>query len=233
MKTYGRIGVVVPAGGSGVRFGANTPKQYIEIGGLPVIARCIKTALTLDNVVTIVVAAQIEQHVVLSEMLARCGVRDARIHIVAGGHERQSSVYNALGHSSIDDTDVVAIHDAVRPFASPALWTKVITEAFTTGAAIPVLPVTDTLKVVSDAVVTCTADRSSMYRAQTPQAFQTAIIRNAYERALEEEYAGTDCASLCERVGVVVRCVSGEDRNIKITTAFDAVVAEAIFHGNC
>ncbi len=232
MKTHSRIGVILPAGGSGVRFGANVPKQYTEIGGLPVIVRSIATALMLDNVVVVVVAAQTEQHGVLSEILARSGVHDTRIHFVAGGSERQASVYNALRHAAIDDTDIVAIHDAVRPLASPALWNRVVDEASGFGAAIPVLPVTDTLKVVSDGIVTGTADRSSMYRAQTPQAFQTALIRHAYERAHQEGYAGTDCASLCEYVGVVVRCVAGEDRNIKITTAFDAVVAEAISHGN-
>jgi len=232
MTARSSIGVILPAGGSGVRFGADIPKQYIRLGGLPVIAHCIKTVLSMEHVDVVVIAVQEEQHGVLSDIIAECGLRDARIHLVAGGRDRQTSVLNALRHKAVDGTDVVAVHDAVRPFASRELWNRVTDAGALFGAAIPVLPVTDTLKVVTNELVTGTPDRSSIYRAQTPQAFHTSVLRHAYEQAHRDNYAGTDCASLCERAGIGVRCVAGEDKNIKITTAFDAMVAEAIVHGN-
>lgn len=227
-----RVGIVIPAGGTGSRFGSNTPKQYLPVGGVPVIVRCIETALLIDRITCVIVAASVDQHETLAGMFQEFGLADSRIHVVGGGSERQESVYNALQHPAVEFTDVVAIHDAVRPFASIELWNSVIDAAVVHGAAIPVLPLSDTIKRVEEGVVLDTVDRSTLRRAQTPQVFHTAIIRHAYIRAREQGWSGTDCASLCERTGVNVHCVVGDEVNIKITTPLDATLAEAILLRN-
>ena len=232
MSSANHIGIVIPSGGSGTRFGSATLKQYLELGGVPVIIHSVRTALSLLGTETIVIAAQRAEHETLATLIQEAGLTDPRIHIVEGGSERQASVYNALQHASINTTRIVAIHDAVRPFASAGLWYSVIQAAESHGAAIPVLPVTDTVKVVVDRVVLNTVDRTSLRRAQTPQAFSTEMIRHAYSTAESNGLLATDCASLCEQVGIRVHCVPGEDHNIKITTSFDATLAEAIFVRN-
>lgn len=232
MSSDNNIGIVIPSGGSGTRFGSATLKQYLEIGGAPVIIHSIRTALSLLGTETVVIAAQRSQHDTLTTLIHESGLIDPRIHIVDGGSERQASVYNALQHASINTTRIVAIHDAVRPFASAGLWGSVIQAAESHGAAIPVLPVSDTVKVVVDGVVINTIDRTSLRRAQTPQAFSTEIIRHAYNMAQSNGLLATDCASLCEQIGIRVHCVPGEDHNIKITTSFDATLADAIFVRN-
>jgi len=232
MLSHSHIGIIIPSGGSGTRFGSTMLKQYLEVGGLPVILHSVRTALSLQGVETIVIAAQQSQHGVLSAMIHDGGLADPRIHFVQGGAERQESVYNALQHASIHATRIVAIHDAVRPFASAALWGSVLESAKRYGAAIPVLPVSDTIKGVLDDVVVNTVDRTSLRRAQTPQAFTTDIVRHAYSTARANGVVATDCASLCEQMGIRVHCVPGEDHNIKFTTTFDATLAEAILMRN-
>lgn len=232
MQTDIKVGVVIPAGGLGSRFGGTVPKQYLPIQGVPSIVRSIQTILTLADFATIVVAAAEDQHTHLRDLLTTFHVSDARVHIVAGGSERQESVLKALRHESLFAADIIAVHDAVRPLASADLWRRVLGAAQLHGSAIPVIPVTDTLKRVHEGVVVETIDRASVRRVQTPQAFISDVLRQAYQAAEAQGWSGTDCASLCEQLGVVVHCVDGEDSNIKITTPFDVVLAELFLSRN-
>lgn len=232
MNTDINLGVIIPAGGSGHRFGGNIPKQYFPIDGVPSIIRTVRTALMLLGCRTVVIAAAQDQHDVLRGLFAEYHVVDERLHIVTGGHERTTSVASALTHESLLHVEIIAIHDAVRPLASQELWERVVLAAQTHGCVIPTLPVVDTLKRVDQDVVTETIDRASVRRVQTPQAFQAELIRSAYNDAIASKWYGTDCASLCERKGLVVHCVLGEEHNIKITRPFDVVVAEAFLARN-
>jgi 2-C-methyl-D-erythritol 4-phosphate cytidylyltransferase len=232
MQTDINIGVVIPAGGSGLRFGGPVPKQYLDIQGVPSIVRSIRTILDLVSCTSIVIAAAEEQHAHLLDLLTTFHVSDARVHIVAGGSERQESVLKALRHESLFAADIIAVHDAVRPLASADLWRRVLGAAQLHGSAIPVIPITDTLKRVHEGVIVETIDRASLRRVQTPQAFTSDVLRRAYQAAQAQGWTGTDCASLCEQLGVVVHCVDGEDSNIKITTPFDVVLAELFLSRN-
>jgi 2-C-methyl-D-erythritol 4-phosphate cytidylyltransferase len=232
MQTDINVGVVIPAGGSGLRFGGPVPKQYLPIQGVPSIVRSIRTILSLSNCITVVIAAAEEQHVYLNELLTTFHVADERVHIVAGGSERQESVSKALRHDSLANADIIAVHDAVRPLASEKLWERVIEAAQSSGSAIPIIPVTDTLKRVHGGVVVETIDRSSVRRVQTPQAFASDVLRKAYQEAERQSWSGTDCSSLCERIGVSVHCIDGEENNIKITTPLDVVIAETFLSRN-
>lgn len=165
-------------------------------------------------------------------LLDEYGIMDQRIHLVDGGHERAVSVWQGLQHPSIGNVELVAIHDAVRPLASAQLWERLVTAAATNGSAIPVLPVVDTLKSVVDNVVVETVDRSTIRRVQTPQVFRRDLVSEAYRLGMADSWYGTDCASLCERMGVRVHCVAGEEHNIKITTPFDVLLAELFLTRN-
>lgn len=222
-----RIGVIVPAGGTGSRLGSATPKQYLSLGGIPIIVWSIKTVLQIPYVVSVVIAAHTDNHALITTMLSDHGCSDARIHLVEGGTERHISVYNALQHTTMLDVDIICVHDAVRPFASIDLWNRVIKGAITHGAAIPGLPVTDTIKFVDESgVVTSTPNRSALRSVQTPQCFQRAQLLKAYEGVAQLDISVTDCSGLCERTNIPVHVVTGEERNIKITTAFDMEIAD-------
>ncbi len=232
MRSDVHFGVIIPAGGSGKRFGSPIPKQYLPVVGIPSIVRSVVTVLDLQQCSSVVIAAAEDQHGHLRDLLATFNVNDKRIHIVDGGKERQISVAKALRHDSLASVDIIAVHDAVRPLATRSLWERVIHTAQVCGAAIPAIPVADTLKRVSGDVVVETINRADFRRIQTPQAFDSAVLRRAYQVADEDGWTGTDCASLCERLGIVVHCVEGEESNIKITTPFDVVIAEAFLARN-
>lgn len=223
------VGIVIPAGGRGKRFGAQTPKQFLDLLGTPIIVRSIRTALAASNVTSVVISVQAESREELMALLHEHDCQDPRLALVDGGAERHHSVARGLAHSSMEGVDVILIHDAVRPLASVALFDRVAQAAMTHGAVIPVIAVPDTLKRVSpDGVVVSTIDRSEIRRAQTPQGFFGPLIRAIYADAMERERAATDCASLCEQSGVEVHVVDGEESNIKVTTPFDLQIASTL-----
>lgn len=227
------VGVVIPAGGRGTRFGADIPKQYLELSGVPIIVRSVQTALLVDGLYSLVIAVQPEEIEHVRTLLQTHHCSDSRVHVTAGGAERHLSVAKGLMHPSLDEVDVVLIHDAVRPLASVGLFNEVGRAAHMHGAAIPVISVTDTLKRVDDrGVVIETVDRSSMRRAQTPQGFTRERIRAIYATAIERGVSATDCSSLCEQSGVEVYAVGGEEHNIKITTPFDRALASLLLDKN-
>ena len=204
--------MIVVAGGSGQRFGG--PKQFALVGGRRVLDRSVEAARSVaSGVVLVVPAAAVDD----------AGCRSVADVVVEGGATRAESVRRGLAAVPAE-AQVVGVHDAVRPLASPALFRAVV-EAVLAGAdgAVPALPVNDTVKRVRDGVVVATLDRSELVAVQTPQAFRAAVLRSAHEGSPE----GTDDASLVEADGATVVVVAGEPRNMKLTSVDDAALLES------
>jgi 2-C-methyl-D-erythritol 4-phosphate cytidylyltransferase/2-C-methyl-D-erythritol 2,4-cyclodiphosphate synthase len=223
-----RASAVVVAAGAGTRLGADEPKSLLEIGGRPIVAVAVGSAIASPVFDEVVVAAPpgFEDRV-----LATLSDLDPPVTVVSGGETRQRSVAAALQAVS-SDSDIVVIHDAARPFASPDLFTSVV-HAVASGAdgAVPILPLTDTVKRVRGGVVVQTEERDELGLAQTPQACRADILRAALEGAAEAGLDFTDDAGLLEWMGATVRSVPGEPGNFKITTLLDLLRADELLRG--
>jgi len=147
---------------------------------------------------------------------------------VPGGPTRQVSVWNALQHPSIAHVDVVLVHDAVRPFVSQSLLSRLLAAVEHIPAVVPALPLKDTVKQVESQQVRCTLNRSELVAVQTPQAFHRAVLIDAHRQAQQQGWIGTDDAALVEQMGVPVAIVPGEEQNLKITTPFDLQIAQLL-----
>lgn len=219
---------IVVAAGKGTRLGGARPKQFLELRGVPVIIHTLRQferCQEINEVITVLPAddtAGFESLVKQFELKKPC-------RIVPGGATRAQSVRNGL--NAIDDADMVAVHDGVRPFVTPEEIDQVVVAARENGAAVLTAPVADTIKRVQGGRIIETVSRAELRRALTPQCFRFAILKRAYETLDELESAGpeiTDDSLLVERLGVAVVAVEGSARNIKITNEEDLVVAEAI-----
>ncbi|MFN8360546.1 MAG: 2-C-methyl-D-erythritol 4-phosphate cytidylyltransferase [Candidatus Kapaibacterium sp.] len=219
--------VIIPAAGSGKRFGSQTPKQYLSLNGLPLILYTLR-AFETHPMVSHILLSVAEEWLDYTSSLVQSYKFNKIQPIILGGRERQFSIENALDEARRFDPDVVLVHDAVRPFASHALITSIILAAQQTGAAIPVLAVKDTVKEVESGHVIQTLDRSRLRSAQTPQGFHLKILDQAYIHARQYGISATDDASLVEAINLPVRVVDGEDTNIKVTTPLDFKLAELI-----
>jgi 2-C-methyl-D-erythritol 4-phosphate cytidylyltransferase len=219
---------LIPAAGMGRRMGASINKQYLELAGRPILAHTLalfEKSPDIDRI--IVISPQQEIPFCREQVVNRYDFRKVR-DIVAGGAERQDSVRNGLSAlSDAQGDDIVLVHDGVRPFMPAALLPEVIATAQRVGGCVVGVPVKDTVKEVSDHRVVGTPARERLWLAQTPQAFPFSILRQAYDRALVENFRGTDDASLVERLGLPVAMVQGSYRNIKITTPEDLALAHA------
>lgn len=217
---------VIPAAGSGTRFGASRPKQYVEIDGVPIIVHTLRRCLTLPDVGGAVVAVAVDQRQTMRELLDEFSIEGVRI--VVGGATRQQSVLAALEELDFAEAEFVAVHDAVRPFFSPHLFAELQKAMIATGAAIPLLPVADTLHRVSGGLIAETPNRDEWGLAQTPQCFRGVLLRDALRRAEQERISGTDEAAVVSHYGGEVRVVRGEAGNFKITHPNDLERAEAV-----
>jgi 2-C-methyl-D-erythritol 4-phosphate cytidylyltransferase len=220
-----RAVAVVVAAGSGTRLGSDGPKALITIGGRPLVAVAVEGALSSASIESVVVAAPPGFEEQVLEVLASGA---GPIVVVTGGATRQRSV--AAGLNGVDaHADVVVVHDAARPFASPELFTAVV-DAVLAGAdaAVPVLPLVDTVKRVRDGSIVGTEPRDELAIAQTPQACRIELLRDGLAKAEESGLDFTDDAGLLEWVGASVRTVAGEPGNFKITTARDLARADEI-----
>lgn len=213
------VGVVLPAGGAGTRLGARVPKQFLAIGGVPILVLTARHFARHPAVAEIVVAAP-SALVARTERLLRRHVPRAPITVVAGGRERQESVAEGLRALSAA-CRIVIVHDAVRPFITRGLVDGVIGAARDTGAAICARPIAETVKRVRDGLVETTVDRAGLWSVQTPQAFRADVLREAHDKARRDAVLGTDDAMLVERLGHAVRVVPGLAGNVKITTPDD------------
>jgi 2-C-methyl-D-erythritol 4-phosphate cytidylyltransferase len=218
---------VVAAGGVGSRMGGSVPKQLLPVGGEPVIARALRALDRAGALGCIVVSAHASVLEAVRSLAAGLGLA-ADLRFTEGGRERQDTVARGL-EALPDGVDVVLVHDAARPFASPDLIRRVLDAARVHGAAVPALPARNTVKRGGGGWVEATLDRSRLYEAQTPQGFRRDVLVEAYARAAAGGAApATDDAALVERLGLRVRIVPGEERNIKITTPLDLALAEAL-----
>ena len=221
---------LIVAGGKGTRFTSHTLKQYLPLAGVPILTRTLRVfddCEVIDRLV--VVVPQPDIAFVREEILGPTALRKD-IRIIAGGRRRQDSVFNGLAAIDTDES-LVVIHDAVRPLVSRESITACVNTALHHGACIVALPVWDTLKRTTvSGIIETTLPRERVWLAQTPQAFRTRLIRLAHECARREAFFGTDDASLVERMGMTVHICRGSRRNIKITTAEDLSLAEALLN---
>lgn len=209
--------------------GSSIPKQYLPLKGKPVLhytLRAFETSGRVDSVTLVVPENDFDD--AKSKWLKEYEIVK---NIVVGGKERQDSVYN--GFQAIDaDTDVVLVHDGVRPFITAGMIERTVEGAKRDGAAVAAVPVSDSIKR-SDAegFVSRAVDRNGLWRIQTPQAFQYAVLAEAFQKAVQDSYYGTDEGSLLERAGKRVKIVLGSEMNIKITCKEDILLGEAILNG--
>lgn len=213
--SVGPVAIVVAAG-TGRRIGGDVPKAFLPLGAEPILVHAVRAAFASSSVDSVVVAAP-EGH----EDLARAMVEDVGPHVVVtGGDSRHASVRAALAVVR-PEALLVVVHDAARPFATPALFARVVAAAGEADGAVPVLPLTDTVKRVREGWVVSTEAREELAATQTPQAFRAAVLREAHERSLDEGREFTDDAAAVEWAGFRVRAVEGEAGNFKITTEAD------------
>jgi 2-C-methyl-D-erythritol 4-phosphate cytidylyltransferase len=216
--------VIIPAAGSGSRSGQPTPKQYVEIAGAPVLAHTLRAFAAVPGCTGIIVAIDEEWRAVAE----RCAEGLDGVRFVAGGSERQHSIANALA-ALPGDPDLILVHDAARPCVSRALVERVVAAAAEYGAAIPALPINETVKRVgADGVIIETVPRANLRAAQTPQGFRRGLLIEAYAHATTTGIIATDDSSLVEALGHDVRVVDGEPGNIKITLPEDFGRAEGL-----
>ena len=205
------------------------PKQFLEVGGVPILVRSLRAFLAVPRVDAVCVAVRASERERVTAQLAEFDL-GPRVHMVEGGDHRQESVGNALAALECADDDVVLVHDAVRPLIDPATIERTIDAVVRHGAAIVGLPAVDTIKQVErtadGAIVTATIPRERVVHAQTPQGALFGLLRRAFLEAEADEFAGTDEASLLERAGIEVTVVPGSARNFKVTQPGDIELAE-------
>jgi 2-C-methyl-D-erythritol 4-phosphate cytidylyltransferase len=234
-----KVAVILPAAGLGTRMGKNSAektgtsrKQFMLLEGSPILLHTVRKFAASPRVSQIVVAVRLEDLQWVAEMLAG-EFPGPRVLVVAGGDSRQESVENALKLVE-PGTDLVAVHDAVRPFIDLETIQAVFDEAADTGAAIVGVPAVDTVKQVirgtSHVRIRATLPREKLVMAQTPQVFRHDLLVRAFQTARDDGFVGTDESSLVERMDVEVSVVPGSDRNIKITKPSDMDLANLFLH---
>ncbi|RKQ19306.1 2-C-methyl-D-erythritol 4-phosphate cytidylyltransferase [Bacillus subtilis] len=218
--------VVIPAAGQGKRMKAGRNKLFIELKGDPVIIHTLRVFDSHRPCEKIILVINEREREHFQKLLTDYPFQTA-IELVAGGDERQHSVYKGL--KAVKQEKIVLVHDGARPFIKHEQIDKLIAEAAQTGAAILAVPVKDTIKRVQDLQVSETIERSSLWAVQTPQAFRLSLLMKAHAEAEHKGFLGTDDASLVEQMeGGSVRVVEGSYTNIKLTTPDDLTSAEAI-----
>ena len=219
MKRY----VVIVAGGQGVRMGADRPKQFMEIGGKPILRHTIERFLAFDPSFEVIVVLPSAQKEWWRDYCRQSGFLE-RYSIVSGGITRFHSVQNALRF--VGDEGLVAVHDGVRPLVSRALLERIFAAAEEAPAVIPAVPVVESVRrVEEDASVP--VSRDGLVLVQTPQVFAADVLKKAYDQPFSPSF--TDDASVVEASGVRVHVVSGDRINLKITTPEDLQLAEGLF----
>ena len=220
-----KVGAIIAAAGFGRRMKADRPKQLLALNGIPIIIHTIRKFDISRVIDYIIVTAPRESVIEVSELVKSAEFQKPVI-VVQGGERRQDSVASGLNHLQ-PGTDIVAVHDGVRPFVSTDDIENAVRQAERTGAAVLAVPIVDTVKQVEKDVIESTLTREHLVLAQTPQVFRTEILKQAFDSATKDEYYGTDESSLVERLGHPVAIVRGSERNIKITRPSDLSLARA------
>ncbi len=222
------VGAIVAAAGVGTRMGTPHPKQFMPIAGKPVVIHTLEAFERCAPVEVVCLVAR-EQEIDRAQRLLAEHSLGKVIAVIAGGEVRQDSVYNGL--LALDGAEIVVVHDGVRPLVLPESIAAAVDAARVSGAATLATKVQETVKAVSDGLVVRTVDRGPLWTVQTPQAFRYRLLRDAHEDARAAGIVGTDDAMLVERLGHQVRVVPGRIDNVKISTAADLALAEAILAG--
>jgi 2-C-methyl-D-erythritol 4-phosphate cytidylyltransferase len=226
-----RIAAILPAAGLGTRMGTEKPKQFLELDGLPLVIFTLRRLAACPAISEFWIATRAEDAAALAERVG--GERLGRpVRVVRGGESRQESVANALAEI-VPETELVLVHDAVRPLVTREQIERVIAEARARGAAILGIPAIDTVKEVKRgslpedvALITATIPRERIVLAQTPQVFSCALLKEAFARAAQDGATASDEAALVERLGHTVHVVLGSERNLKITRPADMELAQ-------
>ncbi|MGB8493129.1 MAG: 2-C-methyl-D-erythritol 4-phosphate cytidylyltransferase [Candidatus Acidiferrum sp.] len=229
------ITAILPAAGLGTRMGAETPKQFLELDGVPIVILSLRRIAACPLITEIIVATRADN---VERLEAR--IREEKfqqpVRVIKGGDLRQDSVAQALKLIG-DETELVVVHDAVRPFVTVEQITRVIEEARRCKAAILGVPAMDTVKEVKRAslpedvaLITATVPRERIVLAQTPQVFETRLLKEAFAQAEGDGLSASDEAGLVERMGHDVYVVQGSERNIKITKPADMDLARFYLH---
>lgn len=228
MFTNKKVGVVIPAAGKGKRMGGGCSKQFLMLNDKPIIVHTLDCFQSYEEIDCIVIVADTSDINKLEDLVNKHNLTKVR-EVVAGGLERQDSVWNGIKSLRSQKPDFVLIHDAVRPFITHRLISSIVEAVNESSAAVAAVRLKDTVKISIDGIfISETPDRESLWLAQTPQAFDYILIYRAFEKAYQENFYGTDDASLVERIGVKIRLVEGSYRNIKITTPEDLDVAQSL-----
>lgn len=217
---------VIVAAGKGKRMGTEISKQFLPLGGKEILAHTVEKFQQAAAIRDIVLVTGVDSLQDVQDMVQEYGWKKV-VSVTAGGRERQDSVYNGLKQVS-EDTEIVLIHDGVRPFVTEEILEDSIAVALEMGGCVAGVPAKDTIKVCNaENIAVATPDRSTLWQIQTPQTFRKDLILQAYEAAKADGFIGTDDASLAEHSGYPVKVIMGSYRNIKITTKEDMLIGEA------
>lgn len=229
-----RVFVILPAAGLGTRMTpghspSSAPKQFLELGGVPVLIHTLRAFASAPQVAEMIVAVRPGEIERLTAQIREYSLAE-KVRVVEGGDHRQQSVANALQAIDCSPDDIVLVHDAVRPLIDAATIERTIRAVEKHDAAIVGLPAVDTIKQVErtadGAIITSTIPREYIVRAQTPQGFRCGLLKRAFAEAAADGFIGTDEASLVERAGAQVAVVQGSPANFKITQPGDLELAE-------
>lgn len=219
--------MIVPAAGKGKRMEADVPKPYLQLGKRTVLEHTLSCFVGLPGLIEIIVSTSDQYKGQTEDILQRL-FPEHKTRVVQGGAERQDSIFNAVKTVG-EEIDLVAVHDAVRPFVSKSAVEKCLATAFKSGGAILGVPVKDTIKRVnSQGQILDTPVRSELWQAQTPQIFSRSILLKAYMNAGRSGVVGTDDASLVELIGGDVRVVEASRDNFKLTYPLDFKIAKLL-----
>ena len=222
-----RCGAVIVAAGSASRMGG-IDKVMAPLGGEPMVVRTVRQFQNCDAIREIVIVTRADLLIPISDL---CHGFDKVKAVVVGGNSRDESVWQGLNALS-DKVKLVAVQDGARPFADWQLIDRVVRCANSYGAAAPAIPVKDTIKIVKGGIVASTPNRSELQAVQTPQVFDFDLLRGALKKAAEDGAEVTDDCSAVERLGMTVKTVEGDERNLKVTTPLDLKLAEMLMEEN-
>lgn len=222
-----RVSAIIPSAGAGTRMNAGISKQFLPLGGKPVLCHTLSVFDRHPAITEIVLVVSKEDKAQAEEMVFRKHTFRKVSPLVQGGVDRRGSVYRGLMAVS-SGTDYVLVHDGCRPFVTPEMISQSLESAVKFGGAVVAVPLRDTLKRGDENLIKETISRAGLWRAQTPQAFRFSLLLKAYEKAIKSGVEATDDSLLVERLGEDVAIVPGSELNIKITVPEDMVLAELI-----
>lgn len=215
------IKVIIPASGIGERFGRKTPKQFVKIKNKEMLAHTIDKFHNIKSIDEIIISTRPEYFARVCSIIKKHKFKKVK-KLVEGGKLRQESVYNALINLTCSVNDIILVHDAARPFVSTESINKIIKEAKKHECVVLGMPVSETIKKVNKKqLVDKTIEREGLWSIQTPQAFRYLNLMQAFERAMKDNFVGTDEAAIVEYAGYDVKVIKGESGNVKITLKED------------